>query len=350
VHILFVKLSAIGDIIHTLPALAEVRRHLPDAEISWVAESRSAEMLRGNELINHLIEVDTRSLRGGKVIEEILLDIGRQVKGLRRRKFDIAIDFQGLIKSAAVAKLSGAKIRWGFSRRDLREPASRFLLTDTVKIPPVTHIVRKNVILARTALGITGVTGPIEFPVFTADEHKAEAAAIIEQAGERFAILNPAGGWVTKLWHAEKFGALADRIYDELGMTPVIATGPSETELSEKVLANIKSGKAISVQPTLKGFYELARHAAIYVGGDTGPTHLAIAAKAPVVGIFGPTEWWRNGSTNPDDICVERTDIHCRTDCHRRTCNNWICMDIDVATVFNAIHERLEKIDAKARA
>ncbi|MDM7924364.1 MAG: lipopolysaccharide heptosyltransferase I [Pyrinomonadaceae bacterium] len=340
-HILFVKLSAIGDIIHALPSLAEVRRHFPEAEVSWVAESRSAELLRGNVLINNLIGIDTRSLRGGKVIEELLLDIGRQVRGLRKHKFDIAIDFQGLIKSAAVATLAGAPRRWGFARKDLREPASRFLLTDTVKIPPVTHVVRKNLVLARTALGINDIPGPIEFPIFTADEHKAEAAAITEQAGERFAILNPAGGWVTKLWNAEKFGTLADRIYEELGLTPVIAAGPSESELLERVLANSKTGKAVAVQPTLKGFYELARRAAVYVGGDTGPTHLAIAAGAPVVGIFGPTEWWRNGSTNPEDIVVERTDIGCRTDCHRRTCSNWICMDIEVETVLTEVRRRI---------
>jgi ADP-heptose:LPS heptosyltransferase len=91
----------------------------------------------------------------------------------------------------------------------------------------------------------------------------------------------------------------------------------------------------------LKGFYELAKKAAVYVGGDTGPTHLAIAAGAPIVGIFGPTEWWRNGSPFTEDICVERTDISCRVECHRRTCSNWICMDIGVETVLEAVTERL---------
>lgn len=345
-HILFVKLSAIGDIIHTLPALAEARRHFPDAEISWVAESRSAEILRGNELIDNLIEIDTRSLRGGKVIEEILFDISRQVRGLRKHRFDIAIDLQGLIKSAAVAKLSGAKRRWGFSKSGLREPASRFLLTDVVRVPARTHIVLKNLTLARAALGIGGVPGPIEFPIFTDEESRSEAAALIERAGGRFAILNPAGGWVTKLWHAEKYGELADMIWNELGIVPVVATGPSESILADRVLAASRMGKTISVQPTLKGFYEFAKNAVVYVGGDTGPTHLAIAAGAPVVGIFGPTEWWRNGSTQPDDICVERTDIGCRVDCHRRTCSNWICMDISAAAVFAAVRERLKLTNA----
>ncbi len=340
-RILIVKLSAIGDLVHALPAVAAIRRHLPLAEISWVAEERSAEIIRGCPLFDHLIEIDTRSLRGGKKIEDILLDVSRQARAVRERKYDIAIDMQGLIKSAVIAKVSGARRRWGFSRSALREPAGRFLLTDTVKIPPQTHVIRKNLRLASGALGFEYDDAHLEFPIATSPEHTAEADAIIERSGERFAILNPGGGWVTKLWHAEKFGQLADRIFEETEMVSVVATGPAEGELAARVAAASRAGKLILTEPSLKGFYELARRAAVYVGGDTGPTHIAIAAGAPIVGIFGPTEWWRNGSLTPGDICVERTDIGCRIDCHRRTCDKWICMDIDVETVFAAVRERL---------
>lgn len=340
-NILIVKLSAIGDIVHALPAAAAIRAHFPDAHISWAAEERSAEILRGSPAIDELITVDTRSLRGGKVIDDILLELTRQARGLRQRKYDVAIDFQGLIKSAVIAKVSGAKRRWGFSRADLREPAGRFLLTDTVKIPAGTHVIRKNLMLASTALGFEYDDGRIEFPIAVLPEHTAEADAIIESSGERFAILNPGGGWVTKLWHAEKFGLLADRIYEETGMSSVVATGPAESDLASRVATASRSGKIVLAQPGLKGFYELARRAAVYIGGDTGPTHIAVAAGAPVVGIFGPTEWWRNGSLTPGDICVERTDISCRIDCHRRTCDAWICMDISVDAVFDAVRRRL---------
>lgn len=367
-HLLIVKLGSIGDIIHTLPALSAIRQALPDAEISWVVEERSAEMLRGNRLIDNLIEVDTKSLRGGKVIEEILLGATKQIKELRRFKFDVSIDFQGLLKSATIGKLSGAKKRFGFSKESLREPASRLLLTDQVAVPSGIHVIRKNLALAGRALGIEVPDADFEFPIATSDEHAAEANAIIEainarlrvREGEtrtlgesplltpglvqRFAILNPAGGWVTKLWHAEKFGALADRIWEEHGMASVVVTGPKETELAEKAAANSHSGKLTLAEPSLKGFYELAKRATVYVGGDTGPTHIAVAAGTPIVGIFGPTEWWRNGSPRADDICVERNDIDCRVDCHRRTCSKWICMDIDVETVANAVSERLKRI------
>ena len=148
---------------------------------------------------------------------------------------------------------------------------------------------------------------------------------------------------MTKLWHAEKYGRLADLLWENYGLASIVATGPGERELSQIVIAASRSGKIMAAQPTLKGFYELARSARVYVGGDTGPTHLAVAAGAPVVGIFGPTEWWRNGSPNPDDINVGREDIACRIDCHRRTCSNWICMDISVETVFQAVKSRLRE-------
>ncbi len=361
-RILIVKLGSIGDIIHTLPSLAAIRKALPDAEISWVAEERSAEILRGNPLIDNLIEVDTQALRGGMVIEEILLNVSKQLKGLRRFKFDVAVDFQGLWKSAAIAKFSGAKRRWGFSRDGLRERASRILLTDTVETGGGSgsssssnggeggiHVIRKNLALAAGALNIVP-SDNFEFPIAITDEHRAEADAIIATAGGGdFAVLNPGGGWVTKLWHAEKFGQLADKLWEERRIISIVATGPKELDLAEKVAANSRIGNLVLAQPGLKGFYELVKRARVYIGGDTGPTHIAVAAGAPVVGLFGPTEWWRNGSPNPGDICVQRTDIDCNVDCHRRICSKWICMDSDVETVFAAVVKRLRTGQSRER-
>lgn len=340
--ILIIKLSSIGDVIHTLPSLAAIRRALPDAEISWVVEKSAAEILRRNVLINNLIEIDTRSLRRGKIIEGTLTAAGKQLRELRQYNFDAVLDFQGLLKSAAVAKLAKAKRIYGFSKPNLREPASRFLLTDTIEVEPYSHIIVKNLTLAQKALKIPVPAKDFEFPIFTNEKHREEATEIIEKAGKNYAILNPAGGWTTKLWHAENFGALADRLWEENGLTSVVTTAPNEINLAEKVLQNSKSGKILLAQPNLKGFFELAKKTEIYIGGDTAPTHLAVAANAPIVGIFGPTDWRRNGSPNINDICVERTDISCRVNCHRRSCDNWICMNIEVETVLQAAQKRLK--------
>ncbi len=369
-HILIIKLGSIGDIIHTLPSLAALRAVLPDGEISWVVEERSAEILRGNALIDNLIEVDTKSLRSGKVIEEILLGVTKQIKELRQYSFDISIDFQGLWKSAAIGKLSGAKRRFGFDKDGLREASSRVLLTDQIAVSSGIHVIRKNLALAAGALGVEIPDTDLEFPIATSAEYIAEADAIVaateytgpgsggdgtrmsegsplptrglsEKGG--FAVLNPAGGWVTKLWHAEKYGELADRIWEEHAMPSLLVTGPNESDLAERAAARSHSGKLTLAEPSLKGFYEIAKRAEVYVGGDTGPTHIAVAAGAPIVGIFGPTEWWRNGSPRSEDICVERDDIDCRVDCHRRSCSNWICMDISVETVLEAVGRRLAR-------
>ena len=336
-HILIVKLGSIGDIVHTLPTLAAMRRAMPDAQISWVVEHKAAEILRGNSMLDNLIEIDTRHVLG-----KPLAETSKQIRDLRTFKFDVAIDFQGLWKSAFIAKISGAAKIWGFSTDTLREPSCRILLTDTVRPAPRTHVIKKNLELAGGALGIAVSEDKLEFPISTSSEHFAEAKSIVEKVGcDKFALLNPGGGWVTKLWPAANFGELADRLWETMGIASVIATGPNEEALSAQVIAASRTGRAVPARPSLKGFYELARRASVYVGGDTGPTHLAIAAETPVVGLFGPTEWWRNGSLNPDDICVERVDISCRTDCHRRTCSQWICMDTNTDIVYTAVSRRI---------
>ena len=340
-NILFVKLGAIGDIVHTLPALSAVKNAMPDAHISWAAERRSAEILRANPLIDDLIEVDTRSIRSRQNTDGILNDIRTQARGLRRNKYDIAIDFQGLLKSAAIAKMSGARRRFGFGRKVLREPASRFLLTDTVEVPRQIHVIRKNLALASAALGIAVPDNSFEFPIDAGPVHLREAEETIARVGPEFAILNPGGGWATKLWPAEHYGKLARLIWGRHRIASVISVGPKEEHLAQSALDHAGDAHVTVANISLKGFYELSKRASLYVGGDTGPTHLAVAAGTPVVGLFGPTEWWRNGSPNSRDICVERLDIGCRTDCHRRRCSNWICMDIPVETVAKAAAARM---------
>jgi heptosyltransferase-1 len=342
-RILIVKLGSIGDIVHTLPAVAAIRKAMPGSEISWVVERRSAEILRDNPILDRLIVVDTKALRRGLVSGETLRAPRQQLRQLRASVFDLALDFQGLLKSASIARLSGARRVFGFSRDSLREPASRILLTKSIPISKNSHVIRKNLTLASGALGISVPDDPddLEFPIATNSGHEAEALNAAP-AGCQYAILNPGGGWPTKLWSAERFGRLADELWSHHGLHSLVTHGPGEADLAETVLQSSQSGKARAVNVSLKGFYELAKRAQVYVGGDTGPTHLAIAAGAPIVGLFGPTEWWRNGSLRPADICVERVDIGCRTDCHRRACSKWICMDIEVERVLQAVSQRLK--------
>lgn len=340
-RVLIVKLGSIGDIVHTLPALAALRAGMPHAEISWVAERLSSEILKDNPILDRLIEVDTKALRRGLMSGETLRAPRQQLRRLRASAFDVALDFQGLLKSASIARLSGARRVFGYSRAGLREPASTVFLSKRISIPPHTHIIRKGLLLLQGALGIP-VPAELSFPIGVTPAATEEADRAIEDTGENYAILNPAGGWPTKLWSAEKFGALADLLWANYGMRSLVTHGPGEVALAEAVRRSSRSEKAVPVSLSLKGFYSLAKRARVYVGGDTGPTHIAVAAGAPIVGLFGPTEWWRNGSPYSEDICVERNDIDCRVDCHRRSCSNWICMDISVERVFGAVRQRID--------
>ena len=277
---------------------------------------------------------------------ETLLAPRQQLRRLRASSFHAALDFQGLLKSAAIARLSGARRLYGYSREALREPASRLLLTRSIQTSADLHVMVKGLRLTAGALGIPVPTDPskFEFPIGTTRAHELEAAGVTPAtAGARYAILNPGGGWPTKLWSAERFGALADELWTHHGLASLVTYGPGEHELAEKVLRASRSVKARAVKLSLKGFYALAKRASLYVGGDTGPTHLAVAAGAPVAGLFGPTEWWRNGSPRLDDICVERGDINCRIDCNRRSCSQWVCMDMSVERVLDAVNERLRR-------
>ena len=342
-RILIVKLSSIGDIVHTLPSLAALRANMPHAEISWVVERRSSEILRDNPLVDRLIEVDTKALRRGLMSGETLRAPRQQLRRLRASAFDVALDFQGLLKSASIARLSGARRIFGFSRAGLREPASALLLSKTIAVPRQTHIIRKSLLLLEGALGVP-VPEELSFPIQVNGEHEAEAREASAHTGGKYAILNPAGGWPTKLWSVDRFGKLADLLWSNYGIHSLVTYGPGELELAEAVRQSSVSGHAQPVGLSLKGFYSLAREATVYVGGDTGPMHIAVAAGTPIVGLFGPTEWWRNGSPRPQDICVERTDIDCRVDCHRRSCSKWICMDIEVDRVMRAVDQRLGRI------
>src|SRR5436305_15133634 len=154
-RILIVKLGSIGDVVHTLPALAVMRRGLPKAEISWAVEHGSSEILRDNPFLDRLIEIDTKALRRGLMSGETLRAPRQQLRLLRASAFDLALDFQGLLKSAMVARQSRARRVVGFAREALREPVSRLLLHETVPVPARLHVIRKNLALVEGSLGIT---------------------------------------------------------------------------------------------------------------------------------------------------------------------------------------------------
>jgi ADP-heptose:LPS heptosyltransferase len=242
---------------------------------------------------------------------------------------------------------SQARRRIGFASAELREPLSRIFLTEQVATSSFKHVIEKNLALARAAVqAIPEVSeaacasSAYEFPIAVSveDARYAEEAANASRAP--FALLNPGGGWRTKLWPAERFGQLADHLYKQHSVVSYVTYGPGEEALAQAVVSHSRSGAAVMLASTLKQFVALARRAVLFVGGDTGPLHLAAAAATPIVGIYGPTSPERNGPFHPQDITLGR-DLWCRTNCHRRTCWHWECMDIPTSVVASAASQRL---------
>ena len=361
-RILIVKLSSIGDVVHTLPAAALLRRALPDARLAWVVEQGASAIIEDSPVIDELIKLDTRVWRKNLLSISTVRDARAGLHHLREapglngaRHSDIAIDFQGLIKSGMVAFASRARRRWGFETSDLRETASGLFLTEQAETSEFKHVIDKNLALARAAVAGSGTTptgdavlsnGGYEFPIAVSPDDERYVEEVIEHQTGPFAIINPGGGWPTKLWPSEHYSELVDWLWGDFAIASFVAYGPGEEALAQSVAANARSGAARVFPSTLKQFVALARRAALFVGGDTGPLHLAAASGTPIVGLYGPTSPERNGPFDPRDITVGR-ELWCRADCHRRSCWHWECMEIPMNDVKRAVSNRVATMEEK---
>jgi ADP-heptose:LPS heptosyltransferase len=340
VKALVVRLSAIGDVVHTLPALAALHRH--GWETGWVVEPPARPLLEGNPSLSRLWPAPPARLSAWGVAHRVLADV-------RAKEYDVALDFQGLWKSATWARLAGAGRVLGVSRPWRREPGSSVLLGETVAVPAeVAHVIDENLALLRP-LGIDEV-GTREFPLpAAAAERQKIGRALSALGGERFAILNPGGGWPGKLWPAENFGALA-RGLRERGLASLVTWGPGEEGLAERVAAASKGAAQPALATTLIEYVELARRAQLVVAGDTGPLHLACAVGTPVVGLFGPTDPARNGPFSVADGVVRPPALAAAGGGGRYRVKGAVMAEIGVDRVLSAIDRRLAPDGTAAHA
>jgi ADP-heptose:LPS heptosyltransferase len=263
---------------------------------------------------------------------------------LRRSRYDVAIDLQGLIKSAVLARSSGAPRVIGFTSRYARERAARLFYTEAhdpgrggLYDPRETrHVVDINLgLLARL-----GITSPArEFPIEDVDSDAARHAR--ESVGGRYALLNPGAAWPNKRWPPARLAAIASELRARHGLMSIVLWGPGEEALAAEVVAGAGGAAVLSPRTAIADLVALARPAAVMVSGDTGPTHIAAALGTPIVGIYGPTRPVRNGPMSPLDVTVSR-DAVCQ--CHhlRRCTRDRMCLlDIEVAEVLDAVERRL---------
>jgi lipopolysaccharide heptosyltransferase I len=329
-NILIVRLGALGDIVHAIPAAAALRRAFPSARIDWLVDARHREILELVEPIDRIIALQKPNLAGWISV----------TRALRLTRYDAALDFQGLMKSAVLARASGAERVLGFSIWHLREKGARPFYSESLgpsRDAGHGHVIFKNLRLIE-ALGVKDTV--VEFPFRRVYSPALEA--IRAEAGDRpFALINPGAAWPNKCWYTDRFGELAAFLNEVRGLVPFVLWGPGEEGTARVVVEGSNGLARVAPRTTLTDLVEICREAALMVSGDTGPLHIATAVGTPVVSIFGPTDPVRNGSWLPDDISVSRFES---CGCHYdRRCRQeqWCLTTIPVTEVTAAVQRRL---------
>src|SRR5438034_588118 len=229
---LVIRLSSIGDIVHTLPAVTALAEAFPQAEIDWAIETRYASLLAGNPYVRRVLQLDTLGWRRKLASAATLEEIARGLLALREFAFDAAVDFQGLIKSALLARLSGARDRVGFSEYRLREPAAAVFYTERVSARASKHVVEESLALAERLGARSPEPARWRFPLPHSAQDDAHVERQLASLGAReFMVINPGGGWISKRWAPENNAELIRRLEAELPWN-VFVTDRKSTRLN----------------------------------------------------------------------------------------------------------------------
>jgi heptosyltransferase-1 len=292
-RLLLVRLGSLGDIVHALPAAASLRAAFPGARIDWLVEDRWQGLIEFNPDLSKVIPVDTRGWRAAPFHTSTWRNLTGFIETLRQLKYDAAIDFQGLYKSAVLSWLSGARRRLGFARQFLKEAGAARFYTDGVRPPENCHVFEMNLALARAAgAGETEVSFPL--PVTQQDEAAVEE--MLRQHHLRdFVVLSPGGGWGSKCWPVERYASVHNILARTGGWRTVLNAGPGEESLVSEFMAQARVTRPVHLKLTVRQLVAVLRRARLLISGDTGPLHLAAALGTPVVGLYGPTDPVRNG-------------------------------------------------------
>ncbi|HEY7162899.1 MAG TPA: lipopolysaccharide heptosyltransferase I, partial [Acidobacteriota bacterium] len=276
--ICILRLSSIGDVIHTLPVAGLIRKKYPQARITWVAEKSMAPLLKNHPAIDQLLLVDSRSWRRRLFTPAVWKEVTSFLRYLRIQQFDVALDFQGLFKSAILARITGAARRIGMGREDRKESWSSIFLNElNNQTHQKRHIIEKNLALLES-LGISTGNEPLNFHIYPEEEAVQYVENELQKLElDQFILINPGGGWVTKQWAVDKFAQLIDLIYNDLHIPALILWGPGEKQLADKIARKCISPAVISFSTNLAELVALTHRARLLVSGDTGPLHLASA-------------------------------------------------------------------------
>ncbi|MFC1821285.1 lipopolysaccharide heptosyltransferase II [Thermodesulfobacteriota bacterium] len=336
--ILIIKLSAIGDVVHTLPLLEVLRNNLTNARIDWVVEEDSSQIIDGHSAIDHVIISKRKSwqkrfLKAGETIK-VVREVAHFLGELRSEEYDVVIDLQGLFKSGMLTGLSRAKRKIGFTGG--REGSVLFLTERPFLVDYNEHAIDRYLkTVGYLNLRKTPWSG--EIPI--TEEAKRSVDEFLHDLGlqeKRLVAINPIAKWETKLWEPEKFSVLADRLAGELSFSIVFTGSGADRRHIIGIIDHMKS-PAINLagRTGLKELAYLYSKCRLTVSTDTGPMHIAAAMGTPVVAIFGPTAPWRTGPYGKKHRVI-RAGVEC-SPCFNKKCDTMTCMkDITVQKVFDS--------------
>jgi lipopolysaccharide heptosyltransferase I len=326
------RLSALGDVINTLPALTALRRARPDAHIAWAVEAASAGILEGHPFLDELLVSRRKTWSGAlkrlRNLRQTTGEFRRFCRALREGRYDAVVDFQGNLRSAVGTWLTRAPLRIGLARRSGRE-FNHLFLTFRVALPkgPMHRVERALAILR--AAGIETTDAAPVIPATEADKEKVgEFLASCGLAPGGFAVIHAGTSEFGryKQWPTERWAEAASRLSREMGLRVLLTRGPSRAETEEAEAIARRAGPAALVAPllSLRELGELYRRCRLFLSVDTGPMHLASAVGAPVVALFGPKDPRVYGPYFGPRAIVEKP-LECRP-CRKRSCDDPRCM------------------------
>jgi heptosyltransferase-1 len=320
-NFLIIRLSSLGDIIHTLPAFSALRKNFPEAKISWAIEDKGREVLDFVPGIDKIVVARPGGWRPYR--KKFWTEISRLKKELKADN-QIALDFQGLLKSGFIALLSGSKKRIGFHRKNLREPLARLFYTDKLEeIPETMHVISKNLKLL-TRIGIQ--EEKYEFPLVLPAELSEGIKAKLKKTGydeqKKLILFNVGAGWETKRWLPEKWVELIEIMKAKEFFFLLLWGNEEERALA----ADVREKTQVPLAPflSLKEVMALVKESTLLISGDTFSLQVACAFSRPVVGIFGPSNPQRNGPFSPGDK-VAFHEMEC-SNCYKRKCPTIECL------------------------
>ena len=340
-EILIVKLSAIGDVIHTLAFLDVLHQNFPRAKIDWLVEEGAAGVIEGHPAIRRVIISRRKSwwqkLIEGRCLGEVLREILSFLKDLRRVRYNWVIDLQGLLKSGILTGLSRGERKVGMS--GAREGAWLFLKEPSVRVNYDQHAIDRYLEVA-TQLGCKWDRWDNRIPV--SESHRRALDQLLARhgfTGGNLVAINPMAKWKTKLWEPEFFAVLADRILTEFPCRIVFTGSQDDRPIIENISLMMKKRPLnLAGKTGLKELACLYDRCRVLVTTDTGPMHMAAAMGCSVVALFGPTSPLRTGPYGPGHRVMTSGAV-C-SPCFKKTCDQWLCMrDITVEGVFEAVRE-----------